>query len=333
MIEREHALFLVWGPPRKGARSAALARELGIRVVFTADRWRRGFRAQPMKYPVHVWRTVRTLLRHRPRIVFVQSPPTVAVWLVAMYAALRGARFVIDHHSDAFERARWTRPRWLNRLVARRAAAAFVTDEHWARRLRQDGVRVMVVPDAPTNHDAAPGRHPGLVQDSFNIAVVNTWAVDEPLNAVLQAADSLPDVTFHVTGGVARHEETVANAPPNVRFTDFLPQPEYIRLLASADAVACMTTRDHTMQRGACEALSLGRPILTSDWPLLRDYFSAGTIHVDGSAAGICSGITRLMADYDRFAAGVVALREQRCAEWAERRATIEGIILDGNPG
>lgn len=310
-----------------------MARELGIQhVIFTSTSWRSGFRGQPMKYPQHLWRTVTAFLRHRPRVVFVQSPPTVAVWLSALYAALRGGRFVIDHHSDAFVRARWRRPRWLNRLVARRASIAFVTDEHWAERLRADGVRVMVVPDAPTRHDAAPGRHPGLVADNFNIAVVNTWARDEPLDAILRAAASLPGVTFHVTGAIARHETVVATAAPNVRFTDFLPQPDYIRLLSSADAVACLTTRDHTMQRGACEALSLAKPIVTSDWPLLRAYFSEGTVHVDPTEAGISSGVRRLMADYDRYAAGISALRDVRSAEWAERRRAIREILLDGQP-
>jgi glycosyltransferase involved in cell wall biosynthesis len=324
----EHALFLVWGPPRKGPRSAVLARELGIRVVFTADSWRHGFRAQPMKYPLHLWRTMAAFVRHRPRLVFVQSPPTMAVWLAALYSGLRGGRFVIDHHSDAFERARWTRPRWLNHLVARRAAITFVTDEHWASRLRAEGVRVMVVPDAPTQHQPAPGRDPGLVDGSFNVAVVNTWAADEPLDALLRAARSMPEVNFHVTGSRERHEETVAGAAANVRFTGFLPQPEYIRLLGTADAVVCMTTRDHTMQRGACEALSVGTPIVTSDWPLLRSYFSKGAVHVDGTESGISAGIRRLMADHDGYVAEIRALREQRCAEWADRRREIQDIVL-----
>lgn len=325
------AAFLVWGPPRKGPRSAALARELGIRhLIFTLTTWRSGFRAQPTKYLQHLWRTSAAFLRYRPRLVFVQSPPTVAVWVAALYTALRGGRFVIDQHSDAFGRARWTRPRWLNRFVARRAMVTFVTDDYWAEQLRADGVRVLVVPDAPTHDDPVPGRHPGLVADGFNIAVVNTWAADEPLDALLRAAALLPDVTFHVTGAVARHEDVVANAAPNVRFTDFLPRPEYVRLLASADAVVCLTIRNHTMQRGACEALGLARPIITSDWPLLRSYFSDGTVHVDATESSIRAGVRRLMADYDRYAAGIAALRDLRRSEWTERLQTIKDIVLDG---
>ena len=33
------------------------------------------------------------------------------------------------------------------------------------------------------------------------------------------------------------------------------------------DGILALTTHDHTMQRGACEAVSLGVPIITSDWP------------------------------------------------------------------
>ena len=71
----------------------------------------------------------------------------------------------------------------------------------------------------------------------------------------------------------------------------------------------CLTTRDNTMQRGACEALSLSRPIVTSDWPLLRSYFAQGTVHVDNTAAGIRSGIAQVLKDRERFETEIVGLR------------------------
>jgi hypothetical protein len=88
--------------------------------------------------------------------------------------------------------------------------------------------------------------------------------------------------------------------------------------------------RDHTMQRGACEALSLGRPIITSDWPLLRSYFAAGTVHVDNTAPGIASGVRRLVSDLDTYHAEIDELRTLRRAEWDERRRAILALVEDG---
>jgi len=318
-----HALFVVWGPPRKGPRSSVMARELGIPILFTASGWRPGVLAQPLKYVRHLVATVKALMRHRPRVVFVQSPPTFAVWTIAAYAAVRGGSFVIDFHSDAFDRLRWSRPRWLNNYVARRAAMSLVTDAHWARALASAGAPVTVLPDVPTEYEPAAGVHPGLDPQRFNLAVVNTWSPDEPLDEVFRAAAALPEATFHVTGSTEGRDDIVGRAPANVAFAGFLPDGAYFRLLHSADAVVCLTTRDHTMQRGACEALSLGRPIVTSDWPLLRDYFSDGTVHVDADGMSIAAGIKHLMAGYDGYVAAIQALRDRRRAEWTERRRAI----------
>lgn len=321
-------VFIIWGPPSKGRRSLVLGTDLGLdEVAYLADDWRPGLARDPFKYPRLAWRTLRLLARRRPRVVFVQSPPTLAVWAVAAYAAASGARFVIDAHSDAFQRARWTRPRWLNRVVARRATATLVTDPHWASQITADGAVAVVVPDIPGPAAEGVGSDRDALGDGFHLLVVNTWSSDEPLRDLLDAAADLPGATFHVTGRRDARFEALGRLPANVRFTDFLPDDRYARLMSSVDAVVCLTTRDHTMQRGACEALSMGRPIVTSDWGLLRSYFSRGTVHVDNIAAGIRDGIRRLMTHYAAYAAAIADLRNERIHEWHTRRAAMIDLI------
>jgi len=125
-------------------------------------------------------------------------------------------------------------------------------------------------------------------------------------------------VTFSLTGDPARFARVLPPAPPNVRFTGFLPQQEYRERMASCGAVLCLTTHDHTMQRGACEALWAGRPIITSDWPLLRDYFDRGTVHVDNSASGIASAVAKVAADPVGFEHQIDDLQALRRGEWDE---------------
>lgn len=324
-------VFVIWGPPLKGRRSLVLGTALGLdEVAYLADDWTPGLLSDPIKYPRLALRTIRLLMSRRPRVVFVQTPPTLAVWLVAAYARAAGAAFIIDAHSDAFQRSRWTRPRWLNRLVARRALATLVTDPHWAARLESDGATAMVIPDVPQVADTATDRDP--LGPGFHVLVINTWASDEPLAEVLAAARQLPEVTLHVTGRRDARFEALGSLPSNVRFTDFLSDDAYQRLMRSVDAVACLTTRDHTMQRGACESLSSGRPIVTSDWGLLRSYFSRGTVFVDNSRDGIRDGIRQLMAHYDEYAHAIETLRAQRLAEWAVRRTAIIELIAASDP-
>ena len=323
-------MVVVWGPPNKGPRSAALARELGIGpATFIEAGSGRGFLSAVARYPRQLVGTLAALVGRRPRAVVVQHPPSPAVWVVALYAALTGGRFVIDAHSDALGRARWLRPLWLTRLLVRRAAAVLVTDPHWAATVEGWGARAIVNPDVPTSFELDPAASPSSPDLGFSIAVVNTWAPDEPLAAVIEAARDLPDVIFRITGRADRRVDALGTLPPNVRFTDFLAEPAYYGLLASSSAVMCLTTRDHTMQRGACEALSLGRPIITSDFPLLRGYFDRGAVHVAATPASIREGVKSLRADYDRQLAAVTDLREVRRLEWADRRETIVAL-LDG---
>jgi glycosyltransferase involved in cell wall biosynthesis len=232
---------------------------------------------------------------------------------------------VIDAHSDAFQRDRWTRPAWLNRLVQRRAAAVLVTDEHWAQELRTAGANGTVIPDVPQPMDVPP--HAARADGRFTILVVNTWAGDEPLTEVLAAAMTVPDAEFQVTGFADERVAALGPLPANVRFTGFLPADEYVMAMAGADAVMCLTTRDHTMQRGACEALSLARPIITSDWPLLRSYFERGTVHVDNTARGIADGVRQAMAAHEELLAQVADLRQRRFTEWQARREELMQLL------
>jgi glycosyltransferase involved in cell wall biosynthesis len=320
------SLFLVWGPPSHGPRSRVFAQALGIRELhFVHASMRRGLLAAPLKYPYQAVRTLQLLLARRPQVVFVQSPPSFAVLFVAIYCLLTGARYIVDAHSDAFQRSIWTRPRALHRLLARRALVTIVTGEHFRRAVQSLGGRALVVRDIPSTfvEGAAAPLGPG-----FHVAVVNTFARDEPLDQVLAAAAELPHVRFHVTG---RRESAppalLAKAPPNVRFTGFLPDDQYYALLRGASAVMCLTTRDHTMQRGACEALSLGRPIITSGWPLLREYFHRGTVHVAADALSIRGGVERMQADYQSFVSEIRDLQMSQRREWAERSDDLARLI------
>jgi glycosyltransferase involved in cell wall biosynthesis len=300
------------------------ARKLGIAVEFVHNTRRRGLLIAPAKYLYQAVATVALLSRRRPRLILVQSPPSLAVLVVAIYGTVTGASYVVDAHSDAMLSPYWTRPRWLHRLLARRALATIVTNEHFAQRIRRWGAAALVLRDIPTSFPRGP-IPPDL--GSFNVLVVSTFASDEPLSEVLVAAGMLPEVTFHVTGDPSRADERLlADAPANVRFTGFLPDERYYALMRGSQAVMCLTTRDHTMQRGACEALSLGRPIITSDWPLLRDYFSQGTVHVGAAADDIRRGVLEMRGGHERYAREMIELQARQSQEWEAGLASLTAL-------
>lgn len=320
------SLFLVWGAPYQGPRSRVMADKLGIEAFFVVTGLPRGALYVPIKYPIQGFKTFLLLLRERPRVIFVQSPPLLAVLCAYVYCAFTGGGYVIDAHSEALLARGWTAPpTWIKRFLSKRAITTIVTNEHLEHMVADQGGGATIIRDVPATF-AVHGGYP--TSDKFNVAFINTFAADEPLNQVLVAAADLPDVQFYVTGKIGqRSSDVVAKAPSNIRFTDFLSDQAYYGLLNSAQAVMCLTKRDHTMQRGACEALSLGKPIITSDWPILRRYFCKGTVHVDNTADGIRQGVLEMKKHYGNYEEGIRELQSDQQREWQEKVGILASLI------
>lgn len=325
-IDERQALFIVWSAPTQGSpRSRLLAKEIQMTSpIYLYSTTLKGPLSAPLRYVIQGVQTLRLLFQKRPRVVLVQSPPSFAVLFVALYCALTGSQYIIDAHSGAFQRGIWTRPRWLYDQITRRAALTLVTDDFFRNMIERKGGRAMVLRDPVAPAPLLPIQ----LQEQFSVTMVNTFARDEPLEAVLQAAAGLPEVRFSITGKRSHaHPNLLRQAPDNVVFTDFLPDEAYYKLLRSSHAVMSLTIRDHTLQCGACEALSLERPIITSNWPLLQEYFYRGTVHVDNTPTGIRQGIETLKQDYARYEAEVVELRQMRRQEWQQRTAELVDLI------
>jgi glycosyltransferase involved in cell wall biosynthesis len=312
------------------SRSDHTARELGGRshMVYAAR-----FGSHPatilFKYAVQWIRTARILKREQPDAVFVMTPPVVAALPAFWYAWRRGKQVVLDAHTAAFLHPRWRRWQPLQRLLCRRAATTLTHNEHLADRVRAAGGHVTIVPDVPIifaergTFDRPPG---------FVVAAVCSFNYDEPIAEILTAAEALPDVTFFVTGD-PRHLDAglKSRLPANVRLTGFLSTADYGDLITSANVVLTLTTRDHTMLRGAYEAVYQGTPVIVSDWPLLRDAFPMGGVHVDNTAAAIVRAVWRVQAEPARFRAEAGKLRQLRRSRWeSTRQAIVDRVFPAG---
>lgn len=318
--------FIVWGARSVGPRSYILAKELGITSLhFIRAGARRGILSAPVRYAYQAFRTLQTLVSERPQIVFVQSPPSLAVLSVYVYARATGARYLIDAHSAALFQRIWRWPRWLHRILVRNAITTLVTNDYSRALIQADGGESMVISDVPT-HFGIPSTDP--LPGTFNVAVVNTFSDDEPLDAILDAAKGQPEVDFFITGDKHGARPGVVDlASGNVHFTGFLPEGSYYALLGAADAVMCLTTREYTMQRGACEALSLGKPIITSDTQVLRSYFDRGAVHVSNTPESIRDGIRRLRTDLTCYQSEIKDLRSRRRHEWIDKKQVLTEFI------
>ena len=93
---------------------------------------------------------------------------------------------------------------------------------------------------------------------------------------------------------------------------------------AGADVVMTLTTRDHTMLRGAYEAIYQGTPVIVSDWGLLARRSRKGPLHVDNTPTGIAGAIRPIeRAARGRYKDGAARLRESKRLRWEATRSAV----------
>jgi glycosyltransferase involved in cell wall biosynthesis len=313
---------VVWAPSER--RTELLAHRLGAtlhRVHYLS--YKRPLVA-PLKYPLQALRTWQLLAAQRPAAVLVTNPPVVAVLCVAFYGALAKTPYVMDTHPPALFSRKWGWTLPLQRRLARRALVNVTDQDRFAQLIASWGTRCVVVPNPPVVVER-PAPDPDA---RFTVAVVNTFAEDEPLEPILEAARRLPAIRFAVTGDPARARRGVlARAPANVAFTGYLHGSDYWALLGGARAVVALTTFAHSVLGAAQDGVAMGRPLVLSDQPALRATFSRGAVFTPNSADGLVAAIAQLRERERELRAEVAALRAEHRRGFDERFAQLGALL------
>ncbi len=324
MSSGKKILFISWA--ENCSRSDAIARLLGgvSKMVYAVK-----FGSRPatvwLKYLVQMFMTWKLLKRERPSVVLVMVPPVFICVPVYLYCKIFRAGYITDTHTAAFTMSRWKPLLFLNAWFYRRALTNIVTNAHLARQVESWKAPFLVIGDLPVRFEKIKAFP---VNDRFTVAVICSYNPDEPLEEIWQAARELPQVDFFVTGKVKdAPPRLVNNKPENVRLTDFLALDLYAGLVRDSHAVMVLTTRDHTMQRGAYEAMALGTPVITSDWPLLRETFSKGALFVDNTPQSIAHAVRTLQASWPEYQAAMQAQRQERHELWREKEKALHTAL------
>jgi glycosyltransferase involved in cell wall biosynthesis len=310
-----HSSFITWYPYCR--RSDTIAKALGGESHLIHYLSFKKPLYAPLKYIIQTIVTLVRLWRDAPEMVIVAVPPVFAALPVLAYTRARGARCFIDAHTGVFTHKRWQWLEPLHRAVFRAADGVIVTGPHLKAVAESWGARALIIGDVPVELTVGVPPKPC---DGARVVVINTFSVDEPLDEVLRAAAQLEGTSFFITGDTRyAKRQWIDERPGNVCYTGFVNEAEYAGLLRAADLIVVLTTDDHTMQRGGYEAMSLGKPLVTSDWGILRETFSRGTVHVKNTADAIAAGIRRALTERRSLGEEMVLLRSERTALFTER--------------
>lgn len=315
--------FVSWA--RQQSRSAALAARLGASMHFV-HRGRGGNPwSAPRRYIAQARETWAVWRRERPEVIVVQNPPLPLVLLAYAYCRRHGARYVIDSHTGAFLSAPWRQFTWLHRLLARRALISLVHNWAQGELIGAWTCPAMVLINSPLMLSAGEA---AALDGAFRVFVVCSYAQDEPIEAIVEAARALPEVRFYLSGDSSRMAPRLRAAlPANCRCTGYVPYDEYLSLARAADVVMALTTRDGTLLEGAFEAVALRRPLILSDWPVLRHYFDAGVVHAANTAADLAAAVCRARDELPSLQRGIEDLAERLDARWQEQFAVLQDVL------
>jgi hypothetical protein len=271
-----------------------------------------------------MWRLLR---RRRPQALIVISPPAVAPLVAFVWSLIHPCFLAIDCHTAALHSPKWGWTLPLHRLLFRRADLVLVhteEDEAWVGRW---GVPVLLVPDDLPDATQAHAAHRRAAVP--RVVVAGSFDHNEPVAAALAAAALLPDMEVRLTGDVGRLQPGVrAKAPANAIFTGYLPYPQFLGELLSADVVAVFSTDRHIMNRAAFETVGLGRPLLLSDLPGLRARFGEAALFCRNEPVAMAQAVRQAHRERHDLAARSAVLRHrllaQREAAIAELRSLVE---------
>jgi hypothetical protein len=311
-------VFLVWD--RQSIRALGIAKHLGanLYLLYTSR----------TKHPILFVRTFRILVKDRPEIVICQSPPITCALVTIIYKYLfagpKKPKIIIDTHTGAITKP-WSRT--VSRLVMRLATYNIVTNKELQNYVAQKyRIKALVLEDPIPDFSEILSTikkevaYKILQNDTFNIAVVSSFAYDEPLQVVFDTAAQLPDTQFYITGDKSKVDKKFLNQKlDNVTMTGLLEYNLYLDLLQKVDAIIDLTTDDKTMLSGAYEAVALEQPLIISDWLPLRRYFNKGTIYVKNSPKDIRDAIRIARTKKEELSRQMHQLKNEKIKEWNEK--------------
>jgi glycosyltransferase involved in cell wall biosynthesis len=308
------AIWLTWEPHRR-TRELAAALQLEL-VELHAGRggWR---------YPRLLAQTAHTVLRHRPALVFVQCPSIVLGLAAVMLKQVFGFILVADLHNEAVSPFNYSSRIYqrIVRLIWSGADICIVTNHALKRLVERSGATTCVLPDrVPALSPAGPSAGRERI---VKVVFICTFAPDEPVREVIQAAGILgPGFQLAVTGDPRRLPLDIV-LPPNVELTGFLPDAGYEQTLRDADVLLDLTRMDDCLVCGGYEAVAVEKPLVTSDTAALRTLFSRGTVFATHDPLALAAAIVRASEERERLAGEMRTLKQELAVSWAHQCAAL----------
>ena len=315
-------IWITWENQR---RSIVLAKKFGCELHLIEEK---GI----LRYPKSILKTLRIILNEKPHILFVQNPSMILAAFACICRIILRIPLVVDRHTTfLLNKKDWSSFKVfifmvLHRFTIRHADITIVTNNFLATLVEDLQGKPFVLPDMIPELQYTRKEE---LKGKFNILLISSFASDEPIIEILEALSLFDkkDVKIYVTGNFNKLDKAILNtAPSNVIFTGFLDEQDYINMLFSVDAIMVLTTADACMLCGCYEAISAGKPLITSEKDVLMDYFT-DAVFVENTVTGIAEGIRKVLERRSYHQERIIQLKARLVPEWEDSYHELERKI------
>lgn len=288
--QQKKTLFISW--IRSHGRSSGLSRALDAEELNIYPE----SRGTLIRYIKSFFITIKHIRSKKPTAVIVMQPPAFAALPVFIARFFGPYKILLDLHTGAFDNPKW---KWALPILLKllpKTGRVIVTNKELAAIVRRYNREPIVLHDLiePAISNLTGGFDDSdldsLIQNRYVLLPV-TYAYDEPIDELLEAAQIVSDLTWIFTGRAPSN--VVSKAPRNVIFPGFVSNNDYIRLLQNATIVVAPTTAENTMQRAGYEALSYCVPLVTTKTKVLMEYFEDAAVYASISGASFAKSVRK----------------------------------------
>ena len=268
------------------------------------------------KYILGLFKTIRILLKIRPKLIFAQNPSLILSLFVVTLRKIFNYRVIIDAHNVGLfpKEGKCGLLNRLSRFVQRHADLVIVSNPGLQPVVKSNGGKSFVLPDKIP--DIQPNSKLPL-DGSFKILFICSFAKDEPYLEVIEAARLVgKDVRIYVSGNYRKAVLIPSELPENITLTGYLSEENYIHFLNSVDATIDLTTRENCLVCGAYESVAAGKPVILSDTSALKNYFNQGAIFSENTGPALARAIVQLISQHQKLYESISSLKSIRLAEW-----------------
>lgn len=316
-------IWISWETQR---RSVELSKKLGCRLYIIE---KKGF----LRYPFSFFKTLVILMDERPGLLFVQNPSMILAALACIYGLITKTFIIVDRHTTF----RLNKPHsgsfriWLfmrlHYFTLKKADLTIVTNNYLAQLVELAGGNPFVLPDMLPS-ELNP-KQKIYLKGGRNILLISSFGLDEPIYQVIEAMkDFIEDDSYlYITGNYKKLDAKLPEkVPPNIIFTGFIPEQQFIDMLFSVDAAMALTTSDYCMLCGCYEVVSAQKPLIASDKKVLKDYFDKA-VFVDNSSLGISKGIREVINNLDYYTDQSKKMNKEISRKWEKLYDNLESYL------